>query len=291
MVKSTSPPVRRKYLQNRYLLLFVGVLVASVLATFMQVNPQSSAAEINEVEVSHRTPEAELHSDEKTCIIRTRAHLRGDTERVNELVGAVADSAKKGGLSVDTGTVSPAPGVSSTDLILFKKFDLAEEGATKEHCTTETVVEDHHGRRLTEIPEWARGMLAAAASAAVYLGVVFAVTATFAFLAPEFMVYGEIAGGCVGGFASTYVANLINNVPQDANLTQSAVKCIVGAILNISLGDMKQKMVDSIKAWVRSDAQSVASAASPTPVSDDAAFASALSDFADAIPATPPTSP
>jgi len=50
---------------------------------------------------------------------------------------------------------------------------------------------------------------------------VFAVTALFAFLAPEFMVWGEVIGGCVGGFASSYVSNWINRVPQAANLTTS----------------------------------------------------------------------
>ena len=51
-------------------------------------------------------------------------------------------------------------------------------------------------------------MVAAAAAIAVYLGVVFAVTASFAFLAPEFMVWGEIIGGCIGGFASAFVSNV-----------------------------------------------------------------------------------
>jgi hypothetical protein len=218
------------------------------VATFLQVRPPSSAAEVNDVTISHGPTEVALKfGTEDTCVITTRTSISGDVDRVADAIEATSTSARQAGFVVTTGGINPAPGLASYDLILSQEFTLSDFAVGPENCSTEQLIEEHRGRSTLELPAWARGMLAAAAGTAIYLAVVFATSALFTFLAPEFFIYGEIVGGCLAGFASTFVANLINQVPQDANLTQSAVQCVAGAILNVTLGPVKLKLVDTLR--------------------------------------------
>jgi hypothetical protein len=135
-------------------------------------------------------------------------------------------------------------------LILRQEFELSQRSIDPANCTTATVLEAHRGRVALELSEWARGMVASAAGLAVYLAITFAVTALFTFLQPELAIYGEIIGGCIGGFASTFVSNWINKVPQTANLTSSAVQCVAGAVLNVTIGSVKQQMMDKLRGYL-----------------------------------------
>jgi hypothetical protein len=231
--------------------LLIGIVLAALVATILQVAPQSSAATFNGVEVSQRGTEASIKAGtDSTCVVSSRANFSGDSAKVREFTDAASQTAAANGMKVTTGSANPAPGTSSTDLILSYEFDMTAWSVAPENCSTSATLEAHRGRAAAELPSWARGMVASAAGVAVYLAVVFAVTALFTFLAPEFAIYGELVGGCVGGFASSYVANAINGVPQAANLTGSAVQCVAGALLNVTLGSVKTQMTDSLRNYL-----------------------------------------
>lgn len=240
-----------------FFLLIVITVLAGLTATLLAVIPQSHAEEVNGVQVSHNATEAAISESTGECVIKDRISLNGDSEAVSRLVSSWSESARAAGLTVTTGGVNPAPGASATDLIMSRSFDLAAAGADASQCTTDQVVAEHRGRAALELPAWARGMVAAAAGISVYLVVVFSVTALFTFLAPEFAVYGEIIGGCIGGFASTYVSNLINKVDATANLVGSAVQCIAGALLNVTLGAVKTQMVEKMRNYLGTAAPGV----------------------------------
>jgi hypothetical protein len=248
MTITTRPPRWRPFSNRPFLATLIGILVAAVVATIVQITPQSSAAELNNVEVNHHSVVARLKDGTtNTCIIENRATFRGNGDRVREMVRAVATTGLNSGMKSDTATTVIDSSTIETDLILSFEHEMTDPDA---QCSTGDTVEAHRGRSTLELPSWARGMVASAAGLAVYLAVVFSVTALFAFLAPELAIYGELVGGCVGGFASTFVSNYINQVPQSANLTASAVQCIAGAILNISLGSIKQQMVNAVRGHV-----------------------------------------
>jgi hypothetical protein len=244
------PPRWRPFTKRPTLLTIVGVLVAAIVATVVAVIPESHARE--GVTMEHRDVEAYIkEGTENTCVIEAKAPVfatPGNTAAAVEFANAVTETAEAQGAIVIWGPDggNQSDGRWMIDLRLQHEHQI-EDAA---NCTTPAAVNAHRGRQTLELPSWARGMVASAAGLAVYLTVVFAVTAVFAFLAPEFAIYGELIGGCVGGFASTYVANYINRVPNDANLTASAVQCIAGAILNISLGSLKKQMVDAIRGHV-----------------------------------------
>jgi hypothetical protein len=251
MVTTTRSPRWRPFTRRPFLLTIVGVLVAAIVATVMQVPSQSHAADINGVTVSQRSVEASIKTGtDSTCVITARANVQGDERRVAEFIDAITRTARDQGTKVDTGGFNPAPEFASIDVILSHEYELTQWNIDPANCATDQTVDAHRGRSALELPAWARGMVASAAGLAVYLTITFAVTALFAFLAPELAIWGEVIGGCIGGFASTFVSNYINQVPQDANLTASAVQCVAGAILNVALGSIKQQMVDSIKGWL-----------------------------------------
>jgi hypothetical protein len=263
MTTTARPSPRGPVTRRPLLLLLVGALVAGLVATLLQVRPPSSAAEASEVApssaaevaaeakdvtISHGQPEVALKfGTEDTCVVTSRTRISGEADRVAEVIEATSASAREAGYTVTTYPLSSAAGAV---LILSQVFSLSELGVGPASCSTAQVIDEHRGRDMLEVPRWARGMLAAAAAIAIYLVVVFATTTLFTWLAPEFLIYGEMLGGCVGGFASTYVANLINEVPQDANLTQSAVQCIAGAILNVTLGAVKGRLITELEAWL-----------------------------------------
>jgi hypothetical protein len=230
----------------------VVVVLTGLLAATLQVAPRSAAETINNVEVTQAPAEAALKpGTTSVCEITDRATFAGDADSVRQFVDAETRSAAASGMTVDVGRSDPEPGYASYDVVLSYDVDLSQENVSPGDCATSVTLTPFRGRGTLQLPAWARGIVALAAGLAVYLAVVFAVTAIFAFLTPQFAVYGELLGGCIGGFASTYVSNLMNGVKQAANLTNSAVQCISGAILNVSLGSLKKQMKDAIRAWLQ----------------------------------------
>ena len=248
MNTATRHLYRRLSSRRPLLLLLVGTLAVALVATFLEVSPRSFAAPANEITVTHHEAQASIKSaTEDTCRVESRTTLSGAEEVVHQAIVALSKVPQKEGWAVDTNEHDPpASGHSSVDLILSQDFDMSDEGATAEDCSTESTIEKHRGRETLSLPAWARGLVAAVAAIAVYLAVVFTVTALFVAFAPEFLFVGDLVGGCVGGFASTFVANHINKVERDANLVQSAVQCISGALLNVTLGKVKTQMVTSL---------------------------------------------
>ena len=246
MINTVKSPHWRPFSKRSLLLLFVGILAAALVATVMQVLPKARADAVNDVQVAQYDAEASLKAGATaTCVIRNRATFQGDGRKVSQFVESASKSARDLGMKAEASAgSSPSPGLTSTDLILSYEFELTQYAIAPESCSTEKTVVAHRGRKAMELPSWARGMIAAVAAITVYLAVVFAVTALFAFLAPEFMIWGEVIGGCIGGFASSFVSNWFNGVPQAANLTASAVQCVAGAVLNVTLGTIKQQMID-----------------------------------------------
>ena len=252
MINTVRSPHWRSFPKRPFLLLLVGTLAAAVVATVMQVRPQAHAATVNDVQVTEHDAEAWLKAGTTaTCVITSRATFQGEESRVSDFIQSASRSARDLGMKVEAGGGAPARGVVSTDLILSYEFELTQYAIAPENCSTEKTIDEHRGRRAMELPSWARGMVAALAAIAVYLAVVFSVTALFAFIAPEFLIWGEIIGGCIGGFASSFVSNWLNGVPQSANLTASAVQCVAGAVLNVTLGSVKQQMVESLSLHLK----------------------------------------
>jgi hypothetical protein len=262
MIYTVKTSHRRSVSKKPFLLPLVGILVVAVVATVMQVRPQARADTVNGVQVTQHDAEAWLKAGTTaTCVITDTATLQGDEKRVGDFVDAVSKSARDLGMKVTVGGGNVGPGLFQAHLSLSYEFELTQNAISPESCSTEKAVEAHRGRMVVQLPNWARGMVAAAAAVAVYLGVVFAVTALFAFLAPEFTVWGELIGGCIGGFASSFVSNWLNRVPQDANLTASAVQCVAGAVLNVTLGSLKRQMLDALRANVQHSLSRVVSMA------------------------------
>jgi hypothetical protein len=248
MINTVRSPHGRPFSKRRLLLPLVGILAAAVVVTAMQVRPQAHAAAVNDVQVTEHGAEASLKDGPTaTCVIRSRSTFQGEENRVSDFVESASRSARDLGMKVETGAGAPAPGRVSTDLILSYEFELTRYAIAPENCSTEKAIDAHRGRKAIELPSWARGMVAALTAIIVYLAVVFSVTALFAFVAPEFMIWGEIIGGCIGGFASSFVSNFINGVPQAANLTSSTVQCVAGAVLNVTIGTLKQQMIESVR--------------------------------------------
>jgi hypothetical protein len=241
--------VRRRWKASRTL--FVVIVLTGLLATTLEVAPWSAAETINNVEVTQGAVEAALKPGTTSiCEVTDRATFAGDADRVHQFIDAETTSATANGMTVDVGGSDPQPGFATYDVVLSYDVDLSTQNVSSSDCATSVILTPYRGRGTLQLPAWARGMIALAAGLAVYLAVVFAVTAIFAFLAPQFAYYGELLGGCVGGFASTYVANFMNGVKQAANLTNSAVQCISGAILNVSLGSVKKQMRAAIHTWL-----------------------------------------
>ena len=248
MINTVRSPRWRPFSKRRFLLPLVGILVAAVVVTVMQVRPQAHAATVNDVQVTEHGAEAWLKAGTTaTCVITSRATFQGEENRVSDFIESASRSARDLGMKVEAGGGASARGLVSTDLILSYEFELTRYAIAPESCSTEKVIEVHRGRKAMELPSWARGMVAALAAIAVYLAVVFSVTALFASIAPEFLIWGEVIGGCIGGFASSFVSNWINGIPQAANLTASAVQCVAGAVLNVTLGSLKQQMMESVR--------------------------------------------
>jgi hypothetical protein len=241
----------------------------------MQVLPKARADAVNDVQVTQHDAEASLKSGATaTCVIRNRTTFEGAEKRVSQFIESASKSARDLGMKAEASAgSSPSPGLTSTDLILSYEFELTQYAIAPENCSTEKTIEAHRGRKVLELPSWARGMVAAVAGIAVYLAVVFAVTAWFTFLAPEFLVWGEIIGGCVGGFASSFASDWIKGVPQAANLTAAAVQCIAGALLNVTLSAVKQQMIDSLRKGTQDSLTNVTSMAmAGGPGSPDSVF-------------------
>ena len=263
MINTVKSPHRRPFSKRSLLLLLVGILAAALVATVMQVLPKARADTVNDVQVTQHDAEVSLKAGATaTCVVRNRATFQGDEKKVSQFVESASKSARDLGMKAEASAGSnPSPGLTSTDLILSYEFELTQYAIAPENCSTEKTIEAHRGRKVLELPSWARGMIAAVAGIVVYLAVVFAVTALFTFLAPEFIIWGEVIGGCVGGFASSFVSNWIKGVPQATNLTASAVQCIAGAVLNVTFGAVRRQMVDSVRGEVQDSLSRVTSMA------------------------------
>ena len=241
----------------------------------MQVIPKAHADTVNDVQVTQHDAEVSLKAGATaTCVVRNRTTFEGDEKKVSQFVESASKSARDLGMKAEAGAgSSPPPGLTSTDLILSYEFELTQYAIAPENCSTEKTIDAHRGRKVLELPSWARGMVAAVTGIAVYLAVVLAFTALFTFLAPEFLVWGEIIGGCVGGFASSFVSDWIKGVPQAANLTAAAVQCIAGALLNVTLSAVKQQMIDALRKGTQDSLTNVTSEAiARGPGSPDSVF-------------------
>jgi hypothetical protein len=224
------------------LYLVVASVLVGLVATFLPALPRSMADTLGGVSIAQGKPEAVIKDGATdVCVIRTTSRLSGDESRFGPFMDTLATSARDNGITVVA---------SGSELTLSQEFNLTQAGITPDECAIESLVTRSRGRDLVEIPKWARGLLAAAANVVVYVAITLSVMALFAFLAPEFEVVGLMVSGCLAGFASSYVGNLINEVPQQSNVTYSAAKCVVGAIQNVTLGKVSAQMMKAIRAWV-----------------------------------------
>lgn len=293
MTTLLDPLPRRNATRRTALALLVGIVIAALVTTLMQVGPNASAAttSYNGVTVTQNATTASIvPGTTSNCVIRTTATFSGDETKANEFAQAAAEAARKNGASAMVG----GPQNGEFELILRQEFELSQWAIDPVNCSTQATIEAHRGRVVLEMPEWARGMVASAAGLAVYLTITLAVTALFTFLAPELAIWGEVIGGCIGGFASTFVSNWINKVPQQANMTSSAVQCVAGAVLNVTLGAVKTQMVEKLRAYLGTGAAGAvgdgiaASAGHSGEISSE--FQSAASQLSQEL-ATVPTNP
>lgn len=222
--------------------LVVATVLVGLVATYLPALPRSVADTLGGVTMTQGKPEAVIKDGTTdVCVIRTTSGFTGDATKFGPFMDALATSARDNGITVVA---------SGSELTLSQEFNLTQAGVKPDECAIESLVSHGRGRELWQIPKWARGLLAATANVVVYVAVTLSVMALFAFLAPEFEVAGLLVSGCLAGFASSYVGNLINEVPQQANLTYSAAKCVAGAIQNVTLGKVVAQMMKAIRAWV-----------------------------------------
>ena len=258
MLRKLWSPPRRSFPKRPFLLLLVGILAAAVVATVIQVRPQAHADTINDVQVTQHNADASIKAGTTaTCVITDTATLQGDENRVSEFIKSASKSALDLGMKVTTDGGNTGPGLTSTNLILSYEIELTQYAIAPESCSTEKTVDAHRGRKAMELPDWARGLVASTAAIAVYLAVAFAVVTVFGFLAPEFAAYAELIGGCIAGFAASFVSNIINRVPRAANLTASAVWCVAGALLNLTIGTIRQEILEGLRDHISNDLASV----------------------------------
>lgn len=235
MVKRWIHPTALPYL-------IVGIVLVGLVATLLPALPRSMADTIGAVTITQGKAEAVVKDGTtEVCVIRATSTFNGDASKVGQLMEAVSQSARGSGMTAEA---------SGSDLSLSQEFNLTQWSIAPEECSMDSLVSHSRGRSALEIPKWARGMLAAAANIAVYVAVTLSVMALFTFLAPEFEVYGLLVSGCVAGFASSYVGNLINQVPQQQNLTYSAAKCVAGAITNVTLARTVAQMMKALRAYL-----------------------------------------
>lgn len=234
------------------LLLIIAVVLVGLVATVLPALPRSAAADVGGVTITKGGTEAVIKDGmTDVCVIRSTTSFSGDDEsKAHDYMTAMASSAGDAGMKVET---------QGLDLILSQEFDLTAWSIAPAECSMDSIVSNSRGRSALELPEWARGFLAAAANVVVYVAVTLAIMALFTFLAPEFEVYGLMVSGCIAGFTSSYVGNLINQVPQQSNLTYSAAKCVAGAIQNITLGKVVSQMTKALRSWLGNDLGDAAS--------------------------------
>jgi hypothetical protein len=252
MMRTVKSSHRRPLSKRSFLLLLVGILATALVATVMQVLPKARADTVNDVQVTQHDAEVSLRAGTATCVVRNRVTFQGDEKKVSQFVESVSKSARDLGMKAEASAGSnPPPGLTLTDLILSSEFELTQYAIAPENCSTEKTVVAHRGRKVLELPSWARGLIAAVAGVVVYLAVALAIVALFTFLAPEFIIWGDIIGGCVGGFASSFVSDWVKGVPMATNLTSAAVLCIVGAIAEVAVGTVRRQIVDTLRREVQ----------------------------------------
>jgi hypothetical protein len=233
------------------MLLLVAVAVLGLVVTLIQGVPQARADVVNGVTVSQDSATAQIKDGTTSvCRVTDRASFDGGSSGVQQFIDAVSQTARTDGFSVDENGINPAPGQASEDLALSFDVDLAQFNLPASDCSTALDLTPYRGRGTLSVPPALRGLIAGAAGAAVYLAVTFAVVALFAFLAPEFIIAGELVGGCIAGFGSLSVMNYIQGVPVASNLTSAAVECIAGALVNVASGTVATQIRTTINGWL-----------------------------------------
>ncbi|HEY6797599.1 MAG TPA: hypothetical protein VI248_23235 [Kineosporiaceae bacterium] len=252
MNMTIARPRMRLPARRRFLLLAVGVVLAGLLATVMGQAPRSRADNINGVNVTPNPVEVYIkEGTATTCVVAQRTTFTGDHDAVMKYIDEFTGKARTDeGMTTDVGGSDPAPGFSSYDVTLSYSYDTSSWGAPASNCSKRLAIDQSRGRKTLELPHWARGILAAIAGLTVYVTVSFSVAALFTFLQPEFAYIGDIIAGCLAGFASTIVGNLILGVRFAANLPEAATYCITGAFLNVSLGRWQRQMVSKLRTWL-----------------------------------------
>ncbi|USX56285.1 hypothetical protein [Lentzea sp. HUAS12] len=150
-------------------------------------------------------------------------------------------------------------------------------GIPSGHCSI-TKVSQHKGRATLELPGWARGVIAALASAASYVVVVLGVEAALLAAFPAGAVAATAIAGCVAGGVQSFVYLYIMGVTDKGKQISSALgNCVAGSALALGLGQVRNIVLN----WVR--AQGAQAILSVAPGADAAAVRSTMNQTAAAV--------
>ncbi|USX56284.1 hypothetical protein [Lentzea sp. HUAS12] len=135
-------------------------------------------------------------------------------------------------------------------------------GIPSGHCSI-TKVSQHKGRATLALPSWAKGLIAALASAAIFVAIVLGVEAAILAAFPAGAVAATAVAGCVAGSVQNYVYNAIVGVTDKSALIATAVvNCFTGAALGLGLGQVRNIVLNWVKTRAAAQISATASGAS-----------------------------
>ncbi|RDI19358.1 hypothetical protein DFR72_117200, partial [Lentzea flaviverrucosa] len=139
-------------------------------------------------------------------------------------------------------------------------------------------VTPHKGRATLALPSWAKGVIAALASAASYVVVLLGIEAAILAAFPAGAFAATAVAGCVAGGVQSFVYLYIMGVTDQGKQIASALgNCLAGSALSLGLGQVRNVVLN----WVR--ARGAAAVLAVAPGAEGAAVQNAMNQTAVAV--------